>query len=155
MYSLGQVCSAFYVVYATFAKFDLYMGIMKFSTLNEKRISIGLHKIIYLCSTSLSQFARNQVKLLQHCSIVKPIGCTIFRVYWMSLYVFRTVFPSNIRSRRLYIQHQVYVIQVLWLLASRHKMEVHLLPTNMQSTNLYVQSSTPDDGRKGRLKHVE
>jgi hypothetical protein len=36
MYSLGQVCSTFYVVYATFAKFDLYMGIMKFNTLNEK-----------------------------------------------------------------------------------------------------------------------
>jgi len=31
--------------------------------------------------------------------------------------MFRTVFPSIIRSLRLYIQHQVYVIQVLWLLA--------------------------------------
>jgi hypothetical protein len=36
-----------------------------------------------------------------------------------SLYMFRTVFPSIIRNLRLYIQHQVYVIQVLWLLASR------------------------------------
>jgi len=27
--------------------------------------------------------------------------------------MFRTVFPSNIRSSRLYIQHQVYVIQVV------------------------------------------
>ena len=33
--------------------------------------------------------------------------------------MFRTVFPSIIRSLRLYIQHQVYVIQVLWLLASK------------------------------------
>jgi len=39
--------------------------------------------------------------------------------------MFRTVFPSIIRSLRLYIQHQVYVIQVLWLLVSK------------QSQNLY------------------
>jgi hypothetical protein len=40
--------------------------------------------------------------------------------------MFRTVFPSIIRSSRLYIQQQVY-----------------------------VQSRTPDDGRKDRPKHVE
>ena len=34
-----------------------------------------------------------------------------------TLYMFRMVFPSIIRSLRLYIQHQVYVTQVLWLLA--------------------------------------
>ena len=38
-----------------------------------------------------------------------------------TLYMFRTVFPSFIRSLRRYIQHQVYkyIIQVLWLLASK------------------------------------
>jgi len=36
-----------------------------------------------------------------------------------TLYMFRTVFPSIIRSLRLYIQHHVYVIQVLWLLSSK------------------------------------
>ena len=35
-----------------------------------------------------------------------------------TLYMFRTVSPSIIRSLRLYIQHQVHVIQVLWLLAA-------------------------------------
>ena len=35
-----------------------------------------------------------------------------------TLYMFRTVSPSIIRSLRLYIEHQVYVIQVLWLLGS-------------------------------------
>jgi len=30
-----------------------------------------------------------------------------------TLYMFRTVFPSIIRSVRLYIQHQVYVKQIL------------------------------------------
>jgi hypothetical protein len=55
------------------------------------------------------------------------------------------VFPSIIRSSKLYTQHQVYVIQVLWLLASGQEMEP--VPVSMQSTNvcdiylmLYVQS---------------
>jgi len=75
--------------------------------------------------------------------------------------MFRTVFPSIIRSPRLYIQHQVYVIQVLWLLASGNEVE-YLVPASKQPQNLYdiylmlyVQSSTPDDGRKHRPKHVQ
>jgi len=36
-----------------------------------------------------------------------------------TLHMFPTVSPSIIRSLRLYIQHQVYVIDVLWLLASK------------------------------------
>jgi len=39
-----------------------------------------------------------------------------FRVYWLSTYVFRTVFPSIIRSSRLYTQHHVchtYKVQLL------------------------------------------
>jgi len=35
-----------------------------------------------------------------------------------TLCMFRTVSPSIIRSLRLYIQRQVYVIQVLWLLVA-------------------------------------
>jgi hypothetical protein len=35
-----------------------------------------------------------------------------------TIYMFRTVSSSIIRSLRLYIQHQVYVIEVLWLLVS-------------------------------------
>ena len=50
-----------------------------------------------------------------------------------TLYMFRTVFPSIIRSLRLYIQHQVYVIQVLWLLASGNEREFHLVPASKQS----------------------
>jgi len=47
-----------------------------------------------------------------------------------TLYMFRTVSLSIIGSLRLYIQHQVYVIQVLWLLASKQ-------PQNLM---LYVRS---------------
>jgi len=43
--------------------------------------------------------------------------------------MFRMVFSSIIRSLRLYIQHQVHVIQVLWLLASG--------TANKQPHNLY------------------
>jgi len=46
----------------------------------------------------------------------------------------RTVSPSIIRSLRLYIQHQVYVIQVLWLLFCSKQ------PQNLYGMMLYVQS---------------
>ena len=52
-----------------------------------------------------------------------------------TLYMFRAVFPSIIRSLRLYIQHQAYVIQVLWLLATKQPQylyDIYLM--------LYVQS---------------
>jgi hypothetical protein len=75
--------------------------------------------------------------------------------------MFRTFFPSIIRSSRLYTQNRVYVIQVIFLLVSGHKI-FHLVPASKQSTNLYdiykmlcLQSRTPDDGRKDRPKHVE
>jgi len=42
-----------------------------------------------------------------------------------TLYMFRTVFPSIIRSLTLYIQHQAHIIQVLWLLASKTAKAVH------------------------------
>jgi hypothetical protein len=44
-----------------------------------------------------------------------------------TLYMFRTVFSSIIRGLRMYIQHQVHVMQVLWLLASKHAGIVHLV----------------------------
>jgi len=49
--------------------------------------------------------------------------------------MFRTVFPSIIRSLRLYIQHHVYVIQVLWLLASKQPQNLYDL-----YLMLYVES---------------
>ena len=39
-----------------------------------------------------------------------------------TLYMFRMVSMSIIRSLRLYIQHQAYVILVLWLLATKQKL---------------------------------
>jgi len=39
-------------------------------------------------------------------------------------YMFQTVLPSVVRSFRLYIQYQVYVIQVLWVLANGNEMEL-------------------------------
>jgi len=52
-----------------------------------------------------------------HCiSIVKPIRCTsVSNLFYfgMTLYMFRTVFPSIISSSRLFIQQQAFVKQIL------------------------------------------
>ena len=50
-----------------------------------------------------------------------------------TLYMFRTVSPSIIKSLRLYIQHQLYVIQVLWLLVSKQ-------PQNLYGMMLYADA---------------
>jgi len=53
-------------------------------------------------------------------SIEKPTWCTnVSNLFYfgMALYMFRTVFPSIIRSSRLCIQQQAYVNQILPLLA--------------------------------------
>jgi hypothetical protein len=58
--------------------------------------------------------------------------------------MFRSVSPSIIMSLRLYIQHQVYVIQILWLLARRNEMESAIKqPQNLYDIYLmlYVQST--------------
>ena len=49
-------------------------------------------------------------------SVVKLTRCTnVSNVFYfgMTLYMFRTVFPSIIRTSRLYIQQQAYVKQIL------------------------------------------
>jgi len=50
--------------------------------------------------------------------------------------MFRKVSPSIIRSLRLYIEQQLYFIQVLWLPASGNEME-HLISARRQPQNLY------------------
>ena len=50
----------------------------------------------------------------------------------VALYMFRTVFPSIIRSLRLYIQHEVYVKQILLTASSQQNLfDIYLM--------LYVQ----------------
>ena len=44
-----------------------------------------------------------------------------------TLYMFRTVSPPIIRGLRLCVQHQVNVIQVLWLLGSGNEMELQFI----------------------------
>jgi len=55
-------------------------------------------------------------------STVKPTRCAnVSNLFYfgMTFYMFRTVFPSIVRSSRLYIQQQAFVIQILLLLASK------------------------------------
>jgi hypothetical protein len=88
--------------------------------------------------------------------IVKPTRSTNVSnsfYFGMTLYMFRTVFPSIIMSSRLYIQQQAFVKQTLLSvycsLASREK---YLFDKCLL---LYVKSRTHEDGRKDRPKHVE
>jgi len=81
--------------------------------------------------------------------ILKPTRCTsVSNLFYfrMTLYMFQTVFPSIIGSSRLYIQQQAYVKQILRVPARKQ--------TAVSVWLLYVEC-TPDDGRKGRPKHVE
>jgi len=68
--------------------------------------------------------------------------CITFIYFGMTLYMFRTVFPSIIRSSRLYIQQQAYVKMILLLpcaavclLASRQQ---HLFGCCMYSLELLM-----------------
>jgi len=48
-----------------------------------------------------------------------------------TLYMFRTFSPSIIRSLRPFTRHQVYVLQVLWLLAGKQPQnlyDIYLMP---------------------------
>jgi len=111
------------------------------------------HTITPYFPTTLSCKYKSPVDL----SIVKPTRCTsVLNLFYfgMALYMFRTVFPSVIRSSRPYIQQQAFIKQILLSayqrpLASRQQ---YLFDKCML---LYVQSWTPDDGRKDRQKHVE
>jgi len=70
-----------------------------------------------------------------------------FRVYWISLYMFWTVFLSIIRSSRMYTQHQVYVTQVSQLLASEHEMELSSISCPLASSQqnlIGIQIKTPN-----------
>jgi hypothetical protein len=59
---------------------------------------------------------------------------SILFYFGTTLHMFRTVSSSSIiRSLRLYIQHEVYVIHVMWLLARKQ-------PHNLYGMMLYAQS---------------
>ena len=60
-----------------------------------------------------SEYHRNTVHII---SVVKPTRCTdVSNLFYfgMTLYMFRTVFPSITSSSRLYIQQHAYVKQIL------------------------------------------
>jgi hypothetical protein len=82
---------------------------------------VGLCIVIYFCSKT------NQMHNISH----------LF-YFGTTLYIFRTVFPSIIRSIGLYVHHQVHscAIQVMWLLATGNEME--LVPASKHPQNLYV-----------------
>ena len=76
---------------------------------------LGAHHILHVSRIRINRTTDFYSKINHKHSISNLFYCgTTFSM-------FRTVSPSVIRSLRLYTQHQVYVIQVLWLLASSHR----------------------------------
>ena len=65
--------------------------------------------------------------------------------------MFQTGFPSIIRSSKLHIQRQVFVIPLLLPAAS----QARLAAGSSNGMTLYVQFCTPDDGQKNLLKRVQ
>jgi len=65
-----------------------------------------------------------------------------------TLYMFRTAFPSIIRSSKLRIHQRYMSKSCCYLLQQVAEAVWHILL-------LYTQFWAPDDGRKGRPKHVE
>jgi len=88
---------------------------------DRTKLIVTFHNFANAPTKHTLSVCRSWYRASWYISIVKPTRCTIFRVYWISPYMFRTIFPSIIRSPRLYIEHQVYVIQVRRLLTSGHE----------------------------------
>ena len=75
------------------------------SVTSQSHLSIQTHvRLRYLVRQQYNQVCNN-------ISIVKPTRCTISQIYFILeqhyMFLFRTAFPSIIRSLRLCIQHQV------------------------------------------------
>jgi len=80
-------------------------------------IYIFITDLNYICNHILPtiRFYHNDL-LLCVISILKPTRCaSVSNLFYfgMTLYMFRTFFPSIIRSSRLYIQRQAFVKKIL------------------------------------------
>jgi len=100
-----------------------------------------------LATHSIRQFPFTSPPV-RHC-VPSHFNWTLSNLFYfgMTLYMFRTVFPSIIKSSRLYIQQQAFVKRILLASRQQYLFDKCLL--------LYVQSWTLDDGRKDRPKHVQ
>jgi len=79
---------------------------------------IIIRECLYLCLAKLHKFSKLHLLILCFIYFYSKTNQmhNISNLFYFgtTLYVFRAVSPSIIRSLTLYIQHQVYVIQVLW-----------------------------------------
>jgi hypothetical protein len=140
-----------------FAKTDRSLGRHSTIFMMPLRYTIHLHIMNYIMFALHCHFSRIPVVQyqMQHqmCLSIFDVCRTVhhnillqwnqpdaqyLKMYFIlrtTLYMFRAVSPSIIRRLRLYIQHQVYVIQVLWPLANKQ-------PKNLYDRHLmlYVQS---------------
>jgi hypothetical protein len=74
---------------------------------------VSLKRFVYACRIFILKGQPNQKEAI---SIVKPTRYTSFSnllYFGITLYKFRAVFPSIVRSSRLYIHQQEYVKQIV------------------------------------------
>jgi hypothetical protein len=74
----------------------------------DDRVSDMTHVVHILCKFDVQRAMHHNIP------VVKPTRCTTVSnsfYFGMTLCMFRTVFPSIVRSSRLYIQQQAYVKQ--------------------------------------------
>ena len=89
----------------------------------------------------LELYLRYHVANFQHCSYSKTNQmhqCIKLFYFGMTLYMFRTVFPSIIRSSRLCIQQRAFVKQIV-LSALTFYMFRTVFPSIIRSSRLYIQ----------------
>jgi len=86
------------------------------STQRAGLIFKGMKSNVHFFNEHSTNFDVHRAVLRNIISIVKPTRCTnVSNLFYfgMTLYMFRTVFPSIISSSKLYIQQQAFVKQIL------------------------------------------
>ena len=151
--------------YVHYNKFGRFLSWLSSCTIYIRNYSRYFFQNIYLILISFHYFDVQRTVHRNIISIAKPTRCTnVSNLFYfgMTLYMFRTVFPSVIRSSRLYITSRAIcqTDTAVYLGVCQIDIAVCLLANRQQylfdkCLLLYVQSWTADDGQKDRPKHVE
>jgi hypothetical protein len=115
--------------------------------------TVDLYKVQTNIQTNKQTFIFTNIRFIGPCKLIHSCSATT-KMHLLSpityscktLYIFRTVFQSIIRSSKLRIQQWPMSNSCCYLLLSAAVWHIPLL---------YTQFRAPDDGRKDRPKHVE
>ena len=97
-----------------------------------------VERILYQKRTALFRVLTQRGVIMYFCSKTNQMhNISKITLFWNNNLHVSDGLSSIIRSLRLYVQHQIYVMQLLWLLASGTEVELHLGPASKQPQNLY------------------